>query len=65
MKIICLSCGHKVDLEDAYEDYAGLVRCMVCGAMLEIRTEAGMIKSVATAAVAVGKEAPEAGNVPR
>lgn len=46
MKIICLSCGHKVDLGDAYDDYAGQVKCVACGALLEIKTEAGSLRSV-------------------
>lgn len=47
MKIICLSCGHKVDLGDAYDDYAGQVKCVACGALLEIKTEGGGLRSVA------------------
>ncbi len=47
MKIICLSCGHKVDLGDAYDDYAGQVKCVACGALLEIKTETGSLRSVA------------------
>ena len=47
MKIICLSCGHKVDLGDAYDDYAGPIKCATCGATLEIRTEAGGVKAAA------------------
>ncbi|MBI3265208.1 MAG: hypothetical protein HYZ58_18935 [Acidobacteria bacterium] len=47
MKIICLSCGHKVDLGDAYDDYAGQVKCATCGAILELKTEAGGLKAVA------------------
>ncbi len=46
MKINCLSCGHKVDLGEAYGDYAGQVKCLVCGVRLEIRTEEGNVKSV-------------------
>ncbi len=46
MKINCLSCGHKVDLGDAYGDYAGPVKCLVCGVILGIRTEEGNVKSV-------------------
>ncbi len=46
MKIICLSCGHKVDLGDAYDDYAGQVKCATCGAVLEIKTEEGGLRSV-------------------
>ena len=49
MRVNCLSCGHKLDLGDAYDDYAGQVKCLVCGAMLEIRTEEGNVKSVAVA----------------
>ncbi len=46
MKINCLSCGHKVDLGDAYGDYAGQVKCLVCGVRLEIKTEESNVKSV-------------------
>lgn len=51
MKIICVSCGHKVDLGDAYDDYAGQVKCVACGALLEIRTETGGLKAVGLARV--------------
>jgi DNA-directed RNA polymerase subunit RPC12/RpoP len=47
MKINCVSCGHKVDLDDAYDDFEGQVKCFACGTLLEIRTEQGNIKSVA------------------
>ena len=47
MKIICVSCGHKVDLGDSYDDYAGQVKCVACSALLEIKTEAGSLRSVA------------------
>jgi len=46
MKINCLSCGFKVELDDAYEDYAGQLRCYVCNAIMEIKSEDGKIKSV-------------------
>jgi hypothetical protein len=46
MKIICLACGHKVDLGDAYDDYEGRVKCFACRSSLEIRTEDGNIKAV-------------------
>jgi hypothetical protein len=49
MKIICLSCGHKVDLGDAYDDYAGPVKCVTCLAVLDIKTEDGGLKSVGVA----------------
>ena len=48
MKINCLSCGHKVELDDAYDDFEGPVKCL-CGAMLHIRTEEGMLKSIKVA----------------
>ena len=46
MKINCLSCGHKVDLDDAYDDYEGQIKCFTCGAILEIKTEEGSLKTV-------------------
>ena len=46
MKINCLSCGHKVDLDDVYDDFEGEVKCFACGAMLEIKTEEGKLKTV-------------------
>jgi hypothetical protein len=45
MKINCLSCGFKVDLDDMYEDFEGPIKCL-CGALLEIRTEEGMLKGI-------------------
>ena len=46
MRVNCLSCGHKVDLDHAYDDYEGQVKCFVCGAILEVKTESGEVKSV-------------------
>ena len=46
MKINCVSCGFKVDLDDMYEDYAGQIKCFACGATLEIMIEAGKPKSI-------------------
>lgn len=46
MKVNCLSCGHKLDLDDAYDDFQGEVKCFVCTALLEIKTEEGKLKSV-------------------
>ena len=48
MKINCLSCGLKVDLDDAYDDFEGPIKCL-CGALLEIRTEEGMLKGIQVA----------------
>jgi transcription elongation factor Elf1 len=46
MRINCLSCGHKLDMGDDYDDYEGLVKCFICGALLKIRAEEGRLKSV-------------------
>jgi hypothetical protein len=46
MRINCLACGHGVDLDDAYDDYEGPVKCFACRTILEIRTEQGRIKAV-------------------
>lgn len=54
IKINCLSCGHKVDLDDAYGDYAGQVKCLACGVLLEIRTEESSVKSVGVAMKSAG-----------
>ena len=49
MKVNCLSCGYSVNLDDAYGDYEGPVKCFVCGAILQVRTEQGNIKYVGLA----------------
>ncbi|MGO8745027.1 MAG: hypothetical protein ACLQNE_03465 [Thermoguttaceae bacterium] len=46
MKVNCLSCGHSLDLRDAYDDYEGQVRCFICASLLAIRTQDGQVKSV-------------------
>jgi hypothetical protein len=46
MKVNCLSCGHGVDLDDAYDDYEGPVKCFACRAILQVKTEQGQIKHV-------------------
>jgi DNA-directed RNA polymerase subunit N (RpoN/RPB10) len=46
MEINCVSCGFKVDLADAYDDYEGQVKCFACGAILEIRTQEGNVQTV-------------------
>jgi hypothetical protein len=45
MKINCLSCGFKVDLDDTYDDFEGPIKC-ICGALLEIRTDEGALKFI-------------------
>ena len=47
MKVNCLSCGHNVDLDEAYaENYEGAVKCFGCDAMLAIKTEQGSLRVV-------------------
>lgn len=46
MILNCLSCGHTLDLRDAYDDYDGQVKCFTCGALLAIRTREGQVKWV-------------------
>jgi hypothetical protein len=35
-----------VDLDEAYDDYEGQIKCIACKAVLEIKTEEGKLKSV-------------------
>lgn len=46
MKVNCVSCGHNMMLDDAYDDFEGLVKCYVCGALLYLKNSDGKIKSV-------------------
>ncbi len=67
MKINCLSCGHSFDISDAYDDYTGYVKCWICGSLLMIRTEAGILKSLKIAVqerVAVVQSSPDMENLP-
>lgn len=46
IKINCVSCGFKIDLDDGYDDYEGQVKCFTCNAILEIKLDQGNIKRV-------------------
>jgi hypothetical protein len=46
MKLNCVSCGHSVNLDDAYGEYSGDIKCLVCGSMLQVVIEHEYIKSV-------------------
>lgn len=46
MKVICISCGHSLPLDAAYDDYGGLIKCYVCGALLEIKTSEGKLQAL-------------------
>ena len=53
MKINCLSCGHKIELDPAYDTYEGEIKCYACGGLLEIKTDSGNVKSVRFARISV------------
>jgi len=44
MNINCIACGHTFELDDAYDDYEGPVRCWVCGTLLEIKAQDGSLR---------------------
>lgn len=46
MKINCISCGHNIELDDAYDDYEGAIKCFACHSVLFIRTEESHVKAV-------------------
>jgi len=46
MKIICISCGHSLSLDEAYDDFAGMVKCYVCDTLLEVKTCEGKLQCV-------------------
>lgn len=46
MKINCLSCGHNMELDEAYDDFEGPVKCYVCGSLLEIKTVEAKLKGI-------------------
>ena len=46
MKINCVSCGHSIFLDNAYDDFDGPVKCYVCNGLLQIKTEEGKLKSI-------------------
>ncbi len=46
MKINCLTCGHKIDVGDSYDDYEGHIKCYVCESLLDIKSQEAELKSV-------------------
>ena len=58
IKVNCLSCGHSINLDDAYSDYEGQVKCFTCSTLLEVRLEEGNIKSVKTPQITRSQEEP-------
>jgi len=49
MRVNCLSCGYTIDMDNAYGDYDGQIKCVICGAVLNIKTEEGKLKSASVA----------------
>jgi hypothetical protein len=46
MKINCLGCGFKIDLSGGYDDFIGPIKCFTCGAIMEIATQGGSLRTV-------------------
>lgn len=59
MRINCIWCGHKVELDDVYDNYDGYVKCFTCGGLLKIKTEEGGLKSVALIRVSENQTSKE------
>lgn len=45
MKVICIHCGHAIDLGESYEAFDGLVRCYVCRGLMELKTDKGKVRA--------------------
>jgi len=47
MKVECLSCGYEINLDHrVFDDYLGKIRCYSCGAMMEMETKQGVMRSL-------------------
>jgi len=44
MLIHCMYCGHSIELSDAYNDFQGPLRCMVCKGLMQICLEEGELR---------------------
>jgi hypothetical protein len=51
MKINCVSCGHNMTLDDAYDNFEGMFKCWVCGGLFQVKIAEGEVKSVSLAGV--------------
>jgi hypothetical protein len=49
MKINCVSCGHNMTLDDAYDNFEGMFKCWVCSGLLQLKIVEGEVKSVGLA----------------
>jgi len=46
MELNCISCGHRIHLDDAYENYKGLIKCWICGSLLEVAINEAQLVSI-------------------
>ena len=47
MKIKCLCCEREINLDhEIFENYAGPVKCFGCSAMLELKAQEGVVRSL-------------------
>jgi hypothetical protein len=46
IKLNCISCGHLMELGDAYEDYQGEVRCWGCQALVDVTLHDGKLQTM-------------------
>ena len=65
MRINCIACGHRFELDDAYDDYSGLVKCSICRSLLQIASEGGRLRSVDLHTVPAVQPTPERKAPPR
>ncbi|MBI3939338.1 MAG: hypothetical protein HY315_00750 [Acidobacteria bacterium] len=61
MRINCVSCGHKVDLDEAYDNYEGEVKCFACSAILEIKAVEANLRSVTLVRTAARRSSENSG----
>jgi hypothetical protein len=46
MKVDCITCGYEINLDHKiFDDYSGPIKCFSCGAMMEVKTEQGVMCS--------------------
>ena len=47
MRLDCVSCGYEINLDHkVFDDYEGPIKCFSCGAMMEVKTEQGLMCSL-------------------
>lgn len=64
IRLRCLECGHSVDLGEAYEDYAGEVRCVACRTVLDVALKEGRLKAMRLVGAAVAPCSTDRGGGP-